>query len=320
MANVAIGIPVYNGANYLAAAIESILQQNYSDFDLVISDNASTDATEEICRDYARRDGRIRYVRQPRNLGAAGNHNVLVGMTDSQYFKWAAHDDLIAPGFLAACVGALDANPSVVVASPASNLIDEDGMPLPFSPERGGVIDRAGVCWPVLPESNAGLGAVDPAVRFAAVMLKMVMCVEIFGVMRRSALSRTRLQGPFSGADKVFLAEMSLLGPFWLGSQVLFSRRCHSQQFSASSSGSYRAHWFSGRRDSMAVQQIKLALAYVQALGPADLTLRQRYDCLQAVIRRAISRGHHWQRLTGALVGNPQPPRSSRQVVELEQV
>jgi len=288
MANVAIGLPVYNGANYLAAAIESILQQSYSDFDLVISDNASTDATEEICRDYARRDSRIRYVRQPRNLGAAGNHNVLVGMTDSQYFKWAAHDDLIAPGFLAACVGALDANPSVVVASPASNLIDEDGMPLPFSPERGGVIDRAGVCWPVLPESNDGLSAVDPAVRFAAVMLKMVMCVEIFGVMRRSALLRTRLQGPFSGADKVLLAEMSLLGPFWLGSQVLFSRRCHSQQFSASSSGSYRAQWFSGRRDSMAVQQIKLALAYVQALGPADLTLRQRYDCLQAIVRRRV--------------------------------
>lgn len=319
MKKVAIGIPVYNGANYLAAAIESVLQQTYSDFDLVISDNASTDATEDICRAYARRDHRIRYVRQPRNLGAAGNHNVLVRMTDNPYFKWAAHDDLIAPGFLAACVQALDADPAVVVASPASMLIDEKGLPLRFSPERGGVIDSAGVCWPVLPEGNEGLTAADAVVRFTAVILKMVMCVEIFGLMRRSALQRTHLQGPFSGADKVLLAEMSLLGPFWLGADVLFSRRCHSQQFSASSSGSYRAQWFSGRHDSMLVQQIKLGLAYVQALGSANLTVGQRYECLQAIVRRAISRGHHWQRLTGALVGNPasSPPRQAR---ELEQV
>lgn len=304
MKKVAIGLPVYNGANYLAAALDSIVAQSFGDFDLLISDNASTDETEEICRAYARRDQRIRYIRQPQNVGAAANYNLLAQMGESPYFKWAAHDDLLAPGFLAECVEALDSDPTIVLASPASTLIDEAGAPLPYSAERGGMIDSMGVCWPVLPEKNDGLTARDPTVRFKAVMLKMVMCVEIFGLMRRSALLRTSLQGPFGGADKVLLAEMSLLGRFWLGEEPLFLRRCHAQQFSASTSGAYRATWFSGRRDSMFTQQIKLLLAYCRSIRTTELTLQQRYACLHAIAHRALSRGHQWRRLTGALAGN----------------
>jgi glycosyltransferase involved in cell wall biosynthesis len=304
MKKVAIGLPVYNGENYLAAAIESILAQSYGDFDFLISDNASTDSTEEICRAYARRDLRIRYIRQPQNVGAAANHNLLVRMADSPYFKWAAHDDLLAPGFLAACVDVLDRDPTVVLASPASMLIDEVGMPLPYSAEHGGMIDHSGVCWPVLPERNDGLMASDPTLRFEAVMLNMFMCVEIFGLMRRSMLARTSLQGPFSGADKVVLAQMSLLGRFWLGKETLFFRRCHAQQFSASVSGAYRAMWFSGRRDSIFSQQIKLLIAYCRTVFTAPLSARQRCSCFYAIANRSISRGQHWRRLTGALVGN----------------
>jgi glycosyltransferase involved in cell wall biosynthesis len=134
MKKVAIGLPVYNGDNYLAAAIESILAQSYGDFDFLISDNASTDGTEEICRAYAKRDPRIRYVRQAQNVGAAANYNLLVPMTDSPYFKWAAHDDLLAPGCLAACVDVLDSDPTVVLASPASMLIDEAACPCLIRP------------------------------------------------------------------------------------------------------------------------------------------------------------------------------------------
>jgi glycosyltransferase involved in cell wall biosynthesis len=304
MKKVAIGLPVYNGANYLVAAIESILAQTYGDFDLVISDNASTDGTEEICRTYAERDLRIRYVRQAQNLGAAANHNYLVRICENPYFKWAAHDDLLAPGFLAACVDILDRDQAIVLASPASVLIDEAGLALPYSAERGGMIDRSGICWPVMPERNVGLMANDPAVRLAAVMLEMFMCVEIFGLMRRSALLQTTLQGPFGGADKVLLAQLSLLGPFWLGNETLFFRRCHAQQFSASTSGTYRAMWFSGRRDSIFRQQIMLLLAYCRSVRTANLTARQRYACLRAIAKRAITRGNHWRRLTGGLVGN----------------
>ncbi len=96
MKKVAIELPVYNGDNCLAAAIESTLAQSYGDFDFLISDNASTDGTEEICRAYAQRDRRIRYIRQAQNVGAAANYNLIVPMTDSPYFKWAAHDNLLA--------------------------------------------------------------------------------------------------------------------------------------------------------------------------------------------------------------------------------
>jgi hypothetical protein len=156
-----------------------------------------------------------------------------------------------------------------------------------------------------MPEKNDGLMVEDPAVRFEAVMLNMFMCVEIFGLMRRSMLLRTSLQGPYCGADKVLLGEISLLGPFWLGQEALFFRRCHGQQFSASVSGAYRAVWYSGHRDSIFAQQIKLLLAYCRAATATELTLRQRRACLRAVAQRALTRGHQWQRLFGAIVGTP---------------
>ena len=300
---VVIGLPVYNGDNYLAAAIDSILAQSYGDFDLLISDNASTDGTEEICRAYVKRDPRIRYIRQVQNAGAAANHNLIVPMTDSLYFKWASHDDLLAPDFLAACVDVLDRDPTVVLASPTTMLIDEAGLPLPYAAEFGGMVDRSGACWPMMPEKNDGLMASDPTVRFEAVLFNLTMCAEIYGLMRRSMIMRTSLICPFCSGDKVMLAEMSLLGRFWLGQETLFFRRCHAKQFTAAASDAYRAAWFSGRRDSRVAQRIRLLLAYCRAPYAAKLTVRQRYTCLRAIARRAISRGQPLRRLTGAVVG-----------------
>jgi glycosyltransferase involved in cell wall biosynthesis len=305
MRKITIGLPVFNGADYLPEAIDSILSQSFGDFELFISDNASDDGTEEICQQYARRDRRVRYLRQTRNVGAAANHNLLVAQDESPYFKWAAHDDVLAPRFLEVAVRVLDDHPEIVLASPASALIDEAGELLPFCEGRGGMVDRSGVCWPALPEENDGLTALDPAVRFEAVMLKMVMCVEIFGLMRRSALERTGLQGRFSGADKVLLAQMALLGPFWLGSEVLFFRRCHAKQFSSTASGAYRAAWFSGGRDSLLEQQLKLLIAYCRSVHASKLSLQQRSSCFVSIARRALFRGHQLQRLTSGVVGNP---------------
>jgi glycosyltransferase involved in cell wall biosynthesis len=304
MKRVAVGLPVYNGEAFVSEAIESILSQTFTEFDLIISDNASVDSTEEICRRYAALDERVRYIRQPTNLGAAANHNSTFRLSQSEYFKWAAHDDVLAPTLLEECVRALDASPEVVVASPATELINEDGSPLRYSPERRGMLDSSGICWPVMPEDNPNLTSPDPALRFEAIMLKNYMCVEIYGLIRRSALERTSLLGGYESADKVVLTQLSLLGPYWLGREPLLFRRCHSRQFSASASGSYRATWFSGRPSSMAFQQFRLLLGYCQAMFTTDLTLRQRYICLSAIWRRATTRGHTWRRLTGALVGN----------------
>src|SRR5215472_3946539 len=95
-----IGLPVYNGEDYLAESLEALLGQSYEDFELIISDNASTDSTADICRRYEKQDSRIRYVRQPRNIGAGPNHNYVVRHARGELFKWAAHDDLYARDLL----------------------------------------------------------------------------------------------------------------------------------------------------------------------------------------------------------------------------
>src|SRR5690348_12208016 len=125
MRKVAIGMPVWNGEAFLAEAIESVLGQTYGDLELVISDNASTDATAEICHGYAQRDSRIRYIRQDRNIGAGPNHVEVFRRSSSAYFKWASHDDVLEPGFLEACVRVLDESDAVVLCSPATLLINE---------------------------------------------------------------------------------------------------------------------------------------------------------------------------------------------------
>lgn len=310
MERVAIGLPVFNGEEFLSAAITSILGQTFADFELFISDNASTDGTQDICRRFADRDPRVIYVRQPRNIGAIANFNAVASMGRSPYFKWAAHDDLLAPTYLEECVAVLDANPSIVLASPATCLIDEAGTPLLYSPERGGMIDATGNCWPSLPEKNGNLVSPDPAARFEAVVQHTNLCVEIFGLMRRSALDRCLPQGAYLGADKVLIAKLCLLGPFWLGTEPLFHRRCHAGQFSAKimrvTAGATRAQWYRGSSVSGIAHNIyfeKLALlgAYLLAISGKNLTRRERLACLASVAQRAVSR-KVWNTLAAPLL------------------
>ena len=119
-----VGLPVYNGAALLAESIEALLGQTYEDFELIISDNASTDGTAEICRFYEKQDSRVRYFRQPRNLGSAANHNFVADQARGELFKWASHDDLYARELLTRCVDALDEHPEVVLAHSWTAMID----------------------------------------------------------------------------------------------------------------------------------------------------------------------------------------------------
>ena len=125
---VSIGVPVYNGERYLADALTAISDQTYPNFEVIVSDNASTDLTQEICEEFTRSDDRFRVVRHEENLGASPNFNYVVHEAKGPYFKWATDDDLIAPTFLETCVAALDAAPAdVALVYPKTILIDEDG-------------------------------------------------------------------------------------------------------------------------------------------------------------------------------------------------
>src|SRR5215469_7263050 len=149
MCEVAIGMPVWNGEAFLSQAIEPILAQTYGDFALAISDNASTDSTPDICRAYAKLDKRVHYLRQEKNIGAARNRLEVFRRSSGRYFKWAAHDDVLAPEFIQECVRVLDANESVVLCSPATVLINEDGSRLRYSSQHQAMVDSGGTKWPV---------------------------------------------------------------------------------------------------------------------------------------------------------------------------
>lgn len=129
---VSIGMPVYNGAKYIKEAIESILNQTFTDFELIISDNASTDNTKEICNKYGEQDKRIRYIRKAENIGAIENFKYVLENANGEYFMWHAHDDkLSSPLYLSKLLIAID--PNYDVAIPDVHIVDELNTNKPIS-------------------------------------------------------------------------------------------------------------------------------------------------------------------------------------------
>jgi glycosyltransferase involved in cell wall biosynthesis len=212
---VTIGVPVYNGEKYLAAALDTLLAQSFEDFELIISDNASTDRTEEIARAYAARDGRVHYERSLTNRGCAWNHNQVFALARGRYFRWAAHDDLSAPTLLARTVELLDERPDVVWCHARSSHIDAAGALLP-PPHAQDVSYVTRDMDAVSRESAA------PHQRFRAVLLGAGGCLDAFGLMRSEVVRRTGLRLPFYGDDKVFVAELGLHGRYAEIPETLF--------------------------------------------------------------------------------------------------
>jgi glycosyltransferase involved in cell wall biosynthesis len=300
MSEGAIGIPVGNGEGLISEAIESILAQTYSDLALVISNNASTDSTPEICGAYAKLDKRIHYLRQEKNIGAARNHIAVSRRSSGRYFKWASHDDVLAPQFIQECVRVLNADQAVVVCSPATVLINEDGSPVRYSRQEKAMVDNNGRVWPVTPENNMLLMSADQAERFSEVLLNTFIALEIFGLTRRSALERTAVMPSYFGGDKIVLAELSPIGRYHLLNEPLFYRRCHPNQFSSQRSGG--PTWFSEKNGHMFSHQLRVLAGYIRAALSAELTLAQQYRCISAIWRRAVTRGKPLRRMFVAVL------------------
>ena len=216
MPRVSIGLPVYNGENFIKEALDSLLAQTFEDFELIISDNASTDETQEICRAYAARDRRVLYYRNKKNLGANSNWNRVFHLSTGKYFKWAAHDDTCAPEYLERCVEVLDGDPSVVICHPKTGIIDEHGKH---------VRDH---------DDFLDFRSPKPHDRFRKYLFRRVgMWTAIHGLMRAIELKKTLLYGGYStliAADQVMLGELVLRGKFYQVSERLFFRRHHPKQ------------------------------------------------------------------------------------------
>ena len=266
-----VGLPVYNGERFLAPALAALLGQDL-DFELLIADNASTDATEEICRAAAERDARVRYHRHRENLGANRNFNWLAEEQRSPFFRWAAADDLLRGPVLSRCLDALRGAPDAALAFTETILIDADGAPVR---ERIDDADRG--------------AAADPVDRFVDVLRNEVWCVAVFGVIRADLLDRTRLLRPFYGADRVLLAELALLGRFVRVDGPAFLRRCHDDQ-STSMSVAEKARWTVGA-GRLAVPAPALATAaFLQLAAQAPIGPRRRAAAVGAVLGHAGAR------------------------------
>lgn len=211
---VSVGLPVRNGERYLAAAIESILAQSYENFELIISDNASTDRTEEVCRKYATLDQRVKYDRADRNRGAAANFNRVVELASGEYFKWAAHDDMLSPDYLEKCVTALNADPNAVLCYTWVKEIDERGDLL--------FVGRSRLI---------GADVESVPARFSVLISQIGNCREVFGLIRTAAVRRTSLHQSYEGEDRALLAELAMLGRFIELPEPLFLHREHSDRF-----------------------------------------------------------------------------------------
>jgi glycosyltransferase involved in cell wall biosynthesis len=209
---VSIGLFVYNGERFIEQTLDSILSQTFTDFELIISDNASTDRTGEIALAYAARDSRIRYYRSDHNMGAGWNVRRVYELAIGSYFKQAAADDLLEPDFLWRCVEILEKDSDCVLAYTRTTEVDEDGHFI------------KNYATPMQADST------DPVARFRAMLLPLHNCYQVFGVMRMSALRRIPAQGSYVNADGVLLARMSLLGRFYEVPEHLFISRRHSGQ------------------------------------------------------------------------------------------
>jgi glycosyltransferase involved in cell wall biosynthesis len=283
---VSIGVPVYNGERYLRAGLDSLLAQTFTDFEIIICDNASTDSTEQICQEYVQRDRRVQYHRNDRNIGPVKNYNRTFELAQGYYFKWATHDDVYAPTWLERCVEVMDANPDISLCSTHLQYIDETGQ--------------------VIQDYHYQVGSdhCHTPTRFLN-----LLCVdhrrhsanEVLGLMRRETMLRMPLQGLYARSDSVFLVRVSLFGRFYEVPEALFFNREHPQRSSRVSSISLRGQtqmaqllgmgpmppteWFDpSKQGKITMPEWNLARQYWISIALAPLNWGDRLGCYLAFL------------------------------------
>ena len=283
---VSIGLPVYNGERFLARALDTLLTQDVGDFELIISDNASTDGTELMCRRYAGLDRRIRYVRQPRNRGAAWNFTQVLALADpgARYVKWAAADDEHHPAFLSDTLTLLEADPSASLAHTATADIDEESY----------IIKR----WH---QPVDRLVSPDPAERLRDLLTLRHECFGAFGLIRHDVARATRGLGPYSDADNVFLVEIALRGPMLHSPNLRFFRRQHADRSTvAYPVARGRVEWFDADRAPVVSFPVwRVGGEFLRAIRDAPLSSAERRRCYRSM---EVFLHDNWQGLTKNVV------------------
>jgi len=285
---VSLGLLVYNGEEFLSETITSLLAQTYEDFELVISDNGSTDGTRAICTDFADQDSRIRCVHHAENRGASWNFAEAFRLSQGEYFKWCTHDDPCEPDFLKTCVDMLDANPALVWCMSGIQVIDRFGRDIEdVDASCSGAAQHATPA-DISPDGQVALHSdyEFPYQRFRKVLLGGTACMDMLGLIRSRNLAKANLHYLYRGYEKVVMAELALQGHGVRFDTPLFKYRFHSQASIALHDIRAQQRWCDPNRNwRFTCPRLCLLRDFLRVPLRHPLSLAERARCLAAVGR-----------------------------------
>ncbi len=265
---ISIGMPTYNSAATIGASIESLLGQSFEDFELIISDNASTDSTRDIVEGLAQQDRRIQYMRQPENVGANRNYSSVARAARGEFFKWASSSDWFAPTFLSKCLISLEQNDDAVLAAPRTRLFAEDLRSATDYAYDIEILDSS------------------PVARLVRLTANLRLNNAINGLIRMKSLRRTRLIDSFYGADEVLMGQLAMLGKVIRVDEFLYYRRMEA----ATAAGqrdpiAWRMHHYPQTSARVLFQSWKKSLGWMRACMATPMSIAERRQVLNYLVR-----------------------------------
>jgi glycosyltransferase involved in cell wall biosynthesis len=287
LVTVSVGVPVYNGERYIGEALDCLLSQTFKDLEVIVSDNASTDGTAAIVRRYAERDPRVKYHRNPTNIGAQPNYNRTFDFVTGKYFKWHACDDLCAPTYLEKCVAVLEADPSAVLCQSRTVLIDGDGEPLVFDPALQLFTNRKKTFGIHGPDEHFA-DSDDPIVRFRDALLRTVSCQYVMALARTDVMRKTGLLASYYAADRAFLIEMAVRGRFREVPEPLFYNRMHEKNSRMLASAKDKALWSGASSWFGPLDFLRGHINIMRGLLRTDLGIGIKARCLSFAVYKAL--------------------------------
>ena len=264
---VTIGMPIYNEERFLEQALDSLRAQDYENIQILISDNASTDSTGDICSRAAEQDDRVQYSRASENIGAAANFRRVVEMAEGTYFMWAAGHDEWSADLISSSVEILDSEKTATIAFASSYWMDEAG-------------------------NRSDRDTDYPDTRGKSVFARFFTVFwgnmhPVLSLIRREHLDQTRSMQSFAGADLVLLSDLVLMGNFvhapnaWWNRRDVRSKESHDERLKR-----YTDKDFSQANSSVdrRFPLLKLPLALIATVWNARITWWQRLTLLLVLV------------------------------------
>jgi glycosyltransferase involved in cell wall biosynthesis len=269
---ITVGVPVYNGERYLTEALSGLECQDIDGLEIVISDNASTDATEEICRELAARDPRFQYHRSDVNRGVSWNFNRTIELATGALFMWNAADDIAEPGHLSRCAEALRAEQGALIAFSRVSVINEDGTVVGYPDDE-----------------NLDFSSPRARDRVATFLRREAWQVVGYGgLIRTSALRAAGGHPYYYGGDVVLGLELAMRGPFAAVPERLFRSRRHDEQMSKLQGGDLATQisaYDKGVRQRLSFPQWRLNREMIAHVMHAPISPLDRLLCAATVTR-----------------------------------